>query len=79
MPAPLNANELRLSTAACDTPPSGRARMPRMLGLACAKVMMDLSLWLAEMLSFNLTSLTQEERLLKKYRLSGCSGTLQNG
>ena len=41
MPAPLNANELRLSTPAVPM------------------FMVDVSLWLAEMLSFNHTSLTQ--------------------
>ena len=43
----------------------------------------DVTLWLAEMLSFNRTSLTQngtqKERLLKKYRLCSCSRTFQNG
>ena len=57
-----------------------RKTTPLMLAVACTNVMVDVSLWLAEMLSFIHTSLTQnqtlKERLLKKYRL--CR-TFQNG
>ena len=80
MPAPLNAIELRLSMPALPayTPLSGggcclRKRQHELV------FTVDVSLWLAEMLSFNHTSLTQNrtqrERLLKKYRtnLTDCS------
>ena len=80
VPAPLNAYELLLCLA-CYMPLSGE----KMLVVACASLMVDvyISLCVAEMLSFNHTSLTQnrtqKERLLKKYRLCGCSRMFQNG
>ena len=47
--------------------------MPLMQAVACANVTVDVTLWLAEMLLVNNSSLTQnqtqKERLLKKYRL----------
>ena len=73
MPASLNAYELRLSTPICllHVPLGDYASYAID---SSANVMVDVyiyvSLWLAEMLSFNQTSLTQnltqKERLLKK-------------
>ena len=84
MPAPLNANELCLSG-----PVLPASRPSQKEDATCTSVRMwlmfmgEVSLLLAEMLSFNHTSLTQnltqKERLLKKYRLCGCSRTFLNG
>ena len=72
VPAPLNANELRLSMPALLLHCSLRERMLLTLAVAYVNVYGGCILWLAEMLSFNHTSLTQnwtpKERLLKKYR-----------
>ena len=64
-----------------------REGVPLTLRVACANgvlmVDVNVSLLLMEMLSFNHASLTQnwtqKERLLKKQRLCGCSGTFQYG
>ena len=86
VPTPLNANKRHLSMPTWRALPAMvpfRKTMPLTLALACTNVDVYVSLWLAEMLSFSHTSLTQnvtqKERLLKKYRLCGCSRMFQNG
>ena len=83
MPAPLNANELHLSTPAL---PATRPSQGEDVAYTSGSMLMftvDVSLWLAKKLSFSQTILTQnrteKERLLKKYTLCGCSRMFQNG